>query len=60
MERILDKIQVGSIVVSAGRLFTIIGQVDAVTWEWEHADGSTGQFQFTEDQLEDSSFVIIN
>jgi hypothetical protein len=60
MERIIDKISVGSTVFSDGRLYTITGQVDTFTWEWEHADGGTGQFQFTEDQMEDAAFVIIN
>lgn len=60
MERILDKINIGSTVVSSGRIFTITGQKSELEWEWEHADGSSGIFTFQEDQLEDSSFVIIS
>lgn len=60
METILNKIKVNSTVVADGRIYTITRQVDDHTWEWVMADGTEGIFTFSEDQLEDSSFVIIN
>jgi hypothetical protein len=59
MQLIKDKIQVGSMVVANGRFCTITEKINDLTYVWEHSDGGTGTFQFTDDQTEDSQFVII-
>jgi len=59
MKTILFKIKIGDKIVSNGVLYTITGQIDAVTWKWETADGGQGIFTFGEDQTEDNEFMII-